>query len=225
MDFSNIDAIIFDNDGVLVDSEVIHIDAERELLAELGLEYNLQTYIGRFVGLSNADFHSELSRDYEVRFSRTFPDDFSARLKARVWPRIEAELRPIPGVVELVHKFGGPVAVASSAVLPRLNRKLQLTNLFELFAPHVYSSDHVVRGKPEPDLFVHAAKMLGVLPSRCMVIEDSVNGVIAGVRADMLTVGFLGGSHLDAGHRDRLREAGANMIAENHDEISSYFAL
>lgn len=224
MTFSSIEAIIFDNDGVLVDSEAIHIDVERKLLAELGLEYDARSYIERFVGLSNADFYAELSKDYELLCSGSFPDDFSQQLKARVWPRIEAELRPIPGIVELVRKFGGPVAVASSAILPRLNRKLQITGLYELFAPHVYSSDHVGRGKPEPDLFIHAAQKLGVPPYRCMVIEDSLNGIIAGRRANMLTVGFVGGSHLDANHRDKLKEAGANVIAESHDEIAAYFA-
>lgn len=220
MDFSNIDAIIFDSDGVLVDSEVIHIAVERELLGELGFECDLQTYIARFVGLSNTDYHSQLSRDYETQGLGKLPEDLGDQLRRRIWRRIDAELQPIPGVNLLVERFGGPVAVASSAVLPRLVHKLKLTNLFDVFSPHIYSSDHVSKGKPEPDLFLHAAEKLGVPPSRCLVIEDSINGVMAGRSANMLTVGFTGGSHADAEHGERLLNAGANLVVDGHAELA-----
>lgn len=221
MDVSNIKAIIFDNDGVLVDSELIHIAVERELLAELGLHYDLQTYTSRFVGLSNSDFYSELTKDCDALSLGEFPADFDERLRARVWPRIEAELKPIPGAEELAAKFEGAVAVASSAPLSRLERKLTITNLFDLFAPHIYSSDHVENGKPDPDLFLHAAKRLTISPSNCMVVEDSENGVRAGRTAGMFTVGFIGGSHVDETHRAKLLNAGAHLIASSHDEIAT----
>ncbi len=221
MDLSNVEAIIFDSDGVLVDSEIIHIAAERELLAELGLVYDLETYTSRFVGFSNADFQTELAKDYRRQSLGDFPSYFGDRLKARVWPRIEAELQPIAGVEALVTKFGGPVAVASSAVLPRLMHKLKITDLFDIFAPNIYSSDHVENGKPEPDLFLLAAEKLGVAASKCLVIEDSENGVRAGRRAGMLTVGFTGGSHVNDTHRARLLEAGAHFVAASHSEIAN----
>lgn len=219
MDVSNIKAIIFDNDGVLVDSELIHIAVERELLAELGLYYDLQTYTSRFVDLSNPDFYSELANDYKALSLGEFPADFGKRLRAKVWPRIEDELEPIPDAEELVAKFDGAVAVASSAPLWRLERKLKITNLFDLFAPHIYSSDHVENGKPEPDLFLYAAKRLAVSPSNCMVVEDSENGVRAARAAAMLTVGFIGGSHVDETHRAKLLNAGAHFVARSHEEI------
>lgn len=225
MDVSNVKAIVFDNDGVLVDSEIIHIAAERELLAEIGLDYDLETYTSRFVGLSNVDFYSELSKDYRSRSLGEFPADFGDQLRARVWPRIEAELKPIRGAENLAAKFEGHVAVASSAPQSRLERKLKITNLFDLFAPHVYSSDHVKKGKPEPDLFLHAANKLAVPPSNCMVIEDSENGVRAGRAAGMLTVGFVGGSHIDAPHRAKLLRAGAHVVVSSHEEIVASFDI
>ena len=219
MDLSGIDAIIFDNDGVLVDSETIHVAVERELLAEIGLDYDYETYMSRFVGLNNHDFHTALARDYAETHARRFPADFKARLKARAWPRIEDELMPIDGVADLVSAFNGAVAVASSATPHRLNRKLELTGLRELFSPHVYSADQVAQGKPSPDLFLFAAAQLEVSPARCMVVEDSVNGIIAARAANMLSIGFIGGGHADARHSDRLLEAGAHGCVAGHDEI------
>lgn len=223
VDLSHIDAIIFDNDGVLVDSEVILISVERELLAEMGLHYDDQTYVARFVGLSNADYFAALAQDYLTLTGDKFPADFSDQLRQRVWPRIEAELEAIPGVPALVERFGKRTAVASSAVLPRLNHKLKLTDLFDLFDPHIYSSDHVTNGKPAPDLFLHAAARVGVAPPRCLVIEDSVNGVKAGRRAEMLTAGFIGGGHVDEVHGQRLLDAGAHFVVNGHAELEVLF--
>ena len=221
LDFSNIEAIIFDNDGVLVDSEVILIAEERQLLAEMGLEYSDQAYTSKFVGLSRNDFYSELAKDFKSRSLGEFPNDFGDRLRNRVWPRIDAELKAIEGAKELVAKFGGRAAVASSAVLNRLTHKLKITNLFDLFSPHIYSSEQVKHGKPQPDLFLHAASKLGVDPSNCMVIEDSENGVRAGRSAGMLTVGFTGGSHVDEAHGERLLMAGAHFVVDSHMEIAA----
>ena len=223
MDLSSIDAIIFDNDGVLVDSETIHVAAERELLAEMGLVYEHGAYLKRFVGLSNSDFHRELDRDHQAIFDRPFPSDFSDRLRARVWPRIESELQPLPGVADLVQSFGGPVAVASSAIFERLTRKLEITGLHELFDPHIYSFQHVPNGKPAPDLFLHAAARLGVAPERCLVLEDSVNGVIAGRAAGMVTFGFVGGGHVDDEHGARLKAAGAHDVINSHHDLIGRF--
>lgn len=223
MDHARFDAIIFDCDGVLVDSEVIHIAAERELLAELGLEYDLNTYITRFVGLSNSDFYAQLRKDYEIQCLGCFPANFGDELWTRVCPRLKTELKPVHGAEQLVKQFAGPVAVASSASLSRLTYKLQLTNLLELFSPHIYSSEHVSSGKPAPDLFLHVASRLDVTPARSLVVEDSVNGVMAGRSAGMFTIGFVGGSHTDLAHRDRLLNAGAHFVAKDYHDLFSMF--
>lgn len=221
MDFSGIEAIIFDNDGVVVDSETIHVNVEREFLSELGLEYDCATYLSRFVGLKNADFLSALSQDFRVKFGAPLPNDFRDRLDARVWPRMEKELRAMRGISELVRSFRGPVAIASSASEIRLHQKLAITGLTELFAPRIYSSAYVENGKPAPDLFLFAAKKLGVSPTQCLVLEDSVNGVIAGRAARMMTIGFTGGGHTDVDHAARLKRAGAHFCVESHGELAA----
>ena len=219
MPLTDCDAIIFDSDGVLVDSEKIHVAVERELLAELGLFYDHETYLTRFVGLSNPDFYAQLASDYAGRVGGAFPDDFGARLQERIWPRIEAELCPIDGVAQLVEAFGGKVAVGSSAPLDRLTKKLELTGLASLFAPHIYSVDHVQNGKPAPDLFLHAARQIGVPAERCAVVEDSVNGVKAALAANMTPIGFVGGGHADAGLAERLEASGAAYLVSSHAQI------
>jgi len=108
---------------------------------------------------------------------------------------MEAELTALPNSKELVDKFGGPVAVASSMPLIAIHRKLALVDLTDVFGSHVYSPEQVEQGKPAPDLFILAAQRLGLEPDRCLVIEDSVNGVRAGVAAGMTVFGFVGGSH------------------------------
>lgn len=221
MKLTDFDALIFDSDGVLVDSEVIHIAVEQELLRELGLTYDTKTYQSRFVGLSNPDFYSQLRSDYETRIGGEFPNDFRERLQARIWPRVERELQPIAGVRELVEAFGKIVAVASSAPYGKLIQKLHITGLFELFSPSIFSVDHVKRGKPDPDLFLHAAAQIDVDAARCVVIEDSVNGVRAARAANMVTLGFVGGGHADEGLASRLSESGAELVVSSHAEIAN----
>ena len=224
MSFTKPQAILFDNDGVLVDSEVIHVQCERGLLAEIGLCYTPETYSARFVGLSTTDFLAALAADHEKQFGQPFPDDFHARLKARAWPRIDAELQAMPGAANLISYWDGPFAVASSAKLYRLRHKLTLTGLIEHFEPHIYSSEMVANGKPAPDLFLHAAAQLGVAPEHCLVIEDSVNGVKAGCAAGMQVIGFTGGGHADAGLSDRLSDAGAHAVVAEHDQVREMLA-
>ena len=213
------EVIIFDNDGVLVDSEVIHIAVEQELLAELGLIYEPEIYATRFVGLSNADFYAALRSDYIAATGDAFPDDFAERLNARVWPRIEAELKPISGARKLIEASGRKVAVASSAPLERLRRKLEITGLDRLLSPNIFSADHVRKGKPAPDLFLYSAAQLKTEPRNCAVIEDSVNGVKAAKAAGMLPIGFVGGGHADPKLADRLSANGASIIVSNFAEI------
>ncbi|KCZ90040.1 HAD family hydrolase [Hyphomonas johnsonii] len=218
----NFDALIFDCDGVLVDSEVIHVAVEIEFLAELGLAYDRETYLTRFVGLGGPDFRAALAGDYARLGKGPFPEDFGERLNARAWPRIEAELAALAGATALAGRFAGPVAVASSSATPRLHRKLDLTGLTDTFAPHIYSADQVARGKPEPDLFLFAARNISARPDACLVIEDSVNGVRAARAAGMTAFGYTGGGHADSGLAARLVEAGAAAAFASHDAIAAH---
>jgi HAD superfamily hydrolase (TIGR01509 family) len=212
-------ALIFDCDGVLVDSEVIAIACERETLAGWGLHYEFEEFVHRFVGLHNRDFHFALSADADAA-GVTLPEGFGTQLHANNWKRYETELKAISGVLDVVAAFPGLQAVASSSEADKLVRKLELTSLHETFAPHVYSSDLVANGKPAPDLFLLAAEKIGARPETCLVIEDSVNGVKAARAAGMTAWGFTGGGHADTGLAGRLADAGAHGVFGSHLEIA-----
>lgn len=205
-------AIIFDCDGVLVNSEALVIDVERRFLADLGLVYDDVEYLTRFVGTSETDFVAALQADHGERGTGRFPDDFLERVRAVCSERFTTELRAVEGVEALLASLDRPKAVASSSTIRSLERKLALTGLADWFGGHVYSAEHVTRGKPAPDLFLHAAARLGVRPAECVVIEDSVHGVQAGVAAGMRVWGFTGGGHADAGLCERLAAAGAAEV-------------
>lgn len=216
----NFSALIFDCDGVLVDSEVIAIQSEREMLAAWGLHYEFEAFVSRFVGLHNRDFYEALARDADAH-GLTLPEGFGPQLQANNWKRYETDLTAIEGVHEVAGAFRGSQAVASSSEADKLVRKLQITGLHDLFVPYIYSSDLVPNGKPAPDLFLHTAAEIGAAPEGCLVIEDSVNGVKAARAAGMTAWGFTGGGHADAGLSARLTEAGAHAVFASHSQIAS----
>lgn len=216
-------ALIFDCDGVLIDSERIYVDVERSMLAEIGLDYPLSEYQNRFVGLSNADFRTELAADHAARGLGAFPDDFWRRHYAESWRRFAAELQPLAGAADFLAGDASPRAVASSSTVAELARKLAHVGLDRHFGDHVYSAELVDRGKPAPDLFLHAAARLGVAAADCVVVEDSVNGVRAGVAAGMTVWGFTGGGHADPGLAERLIAAGAAKAFRRYAEIGAHW--
>ena len=214
------DAILFDCDGVLVDSELIYVDVEREHLARIGLHYELDEYMDRFQGLGGSDFWATLDRDHRALGKGPLPPDFGADLDAATMERINRELTEIVGIKQLLQKHDGLRAVASSSRLARLVHKLQHTGLYAYFEPHIYSGEQVPNGKPAPDLFLFAARKLGTDPQSCLVIEDSANGVKAGLAAGMTVWGFIGGGHSHDGHAGQLLQAGAHKIIDSHDDLS-----
>lgn len=211
------DAIIFDCDGVLVDSEVLAIKGERIALEALGLVYSPQDYVRKFVGLHDRAFFDALREDYHDTHRRDAPVDFEDRiLEGR--RRERHLLTPVAGADAALRKARvhvSAIGVASSSRAHFLQSKLERTGLYDLAAPHVYSADLVESGKPAPDIFLYAAEQIGVAPERCLVLEDSENGVKAGFAAGMTVWGFLGGGHIFDGHGDRLLEAGAARVVEN----------
>lgn len=211
----NISAVIFDCDGVLVDSEALAIKGERRALAELGLDYPPEEYVRRFTGLHDAAFFEALANDYRAAFSAPPPIDFEQKVFAGRRSEMAA-LTAIEGAGEALSQaqcLVGAVAVASSSRAHFLESKLRRMNLWARAAPHIYSSDLVANGKPAPDIFLYTAERLGVDPARCLVVEDSENGVRAGAAAGMTVCGFTGGGHCFAGHAERLKAAGACWIA------------
>lgn len=203
-------AVLFDCDGVLVDSEVIALRVEMEMLAEQGLHFTRDDYAARFMGLSTEAFHVAIDAEAQQRLGR--PISESIRQSERLRAVMVAEMKVVPGVEAALAGLNLSKAIASSGSMEGLQRKLTRTGLWPLFAPHIYGADHVANAKPAPDLFLHAAAALAVAPADCLVIEDSVNGVIAAWAAGMTVWGFLGGGHADAALGERLKAAGAQRL-------------
>ena len=181
--------LIFDCDGVLVDSEPLAVAELETLLQGLGAPIDGARIYDEFLGRSISAL-AEAAGGYGVDLAPALPG-YGAALAAR----FRRELRPVPGMAEALARLSGPRAVASSSAPDRLALALGLTGLASCFGPHVYSSSEVPRGKPAPDLFLLAAARLGLAPGDCVVIEDSPAGVQAARAARMRVVGFLGGSH------------------------------
>ncbi|WP_406332002.1 HAD family hydrolase [Streptomyces sp. NBC_00203] len=184
------DLVIFDNDGVLVDSEPISNTILAAYLTELGHPTSYEESIRDYMGSAMHRIH-ELVQE---RSGRRLPDDFDDTFYERVFAAFERELEPVPGAVQVLEKLaadGVPYCVASSGSHERIrvgHRKTGLDRWFD--EGRVFSSQDVGRGKPAPDLFLHAAERMGVLPEKCVVVEDSPLGVQAANSAGMDVYGF-----------------------------------
>ncbi len=216
-------AVIFDCDGVLVDSEVLAHEVEIAVLAELGLHYDAHEFTVRFMGRSDKVFYEMLDADGRERLGRSIVDEIKGPMSTRYKQAIEQRLTEVPGALSAVRALRLPKAVASSSTERGLGVKLRKVGHWDHFAPHVYSAEHVAHAKPAPDLFLLAAKSLGVAPAQCLVIEDSVNGVTAGIAAGMRVWGFSGGGHMTPRIAEHLTEAGAERIVTSWTEAEELF--
>ncbi|WP_313351711.1 HAD-IA family hydrolase [Paracoccus sp. (in: a-proteobacteria)] len=186
--------LIFDCDGVLVDSEPLAAVEIEALMQRLGAPITRDRIYDEFLGRSFTTIIDAAQR-HGVDLQPALPSYAEALAL-----RLRRELRPVPGMAEALAELSGPRAVASSSAPDRLRLSLSLTGLAPLFGPHVYSATQVARGKPEPDLFLFAARHLGIAPADCVVIEDSPAGLRAARAAGMRVIGFLGGSHAAPAH-------------------------
>jgi HAD superfamily hydrolase (TIGR01509 family) len=220
----SISAIIFDCDGVLVDSEVLALEVELAILAEQGLSFEREDYVTRFMGLSYEAFHNVIDAEAQKRLGRSISDNIRGELAQRLRQTMIARLTEVPGAVAAVAGTALLKAVASSSTKEGLERKLRQVGLWAHFEPHVYSADHVANAKPAPDLFLHAAEKLGVRTDECLVLEDSVNGVAAARAAGMRVWGFLGGGHVHDRLGERLMAAGAERLVADWPEAARLLA-
>jgi HAD superfamily hydrolase (TIGR01509 family) len=211
------DLVIFDCDGVLIDSELLSVHADVACLAEYGIDLSADEIIERYTGTSG------MVADLEARYGRTLPG-FAERYRQLVRPMFEAELQAIHGVAEVIDSLNCKRCIASSSNPEGLRHTLSLVGLYDRFHPHIFSAAQVARGKPAPDLFLHAAERMGVPPQRCVVIEDSVPGVTAAVAAGMPAIGFTGGAHCRPGHEARLAEVGAALVIERMAQLTAALA-
>lgn len=204
--------IVFDCDGVLVDSEAVAVDVELRVLADHGVRFDRDAYVRTFTGLAPDDWHQGLADEIHRRTGRPPPSAVFAALDAAVEQAVDDRVTAMPGAHAAVAAVNGPRCVASSTPGPALLRRLKQTGLLELFGSAVFSADQVDRGKPAPDLFLLAAATAGADPVDCVVVEDSINGVRAGRAAGMRVIGFTGGDHCPDGHADVLTVAGAHTV-------------
>jgi HAD superfamily hydrolase (TIGR01509 family) len=201
--------IIFDCDGVLVDSETLACRVEVAVLHGLGHPISDGEFRRRAIGRSRRDNQAML----EALWDRPLPDDYTEQVQSRLFQTFRTELLPVAGMPELVRRVTVDRCVASSSPPDRLKLALALGGYAPLFGDGVFSAAQVARGKPAPDLFLHAAAHRAAAPERCLVVEDSVPGIEAAKAAGMIAVGFCGGSHCPPDQAAALAAAGADETA------------
>jgi HAD superfamily hydrolase (TIGR01509 family) len=191
----NFDLVIFDCDGVLVDSELLSAQVLMGQLAELGIGLTLHQFRTEFLGRSFASAAKQL----KARTGRDLPPDFARDYFIHLNALFATDLKPMSGIEQVLKALAVQNCVASGSIPPRLDFSLKVCGLDTHFGTRVYSAAVVKNAKPAPDLFLHAAAAHGVVPSRCLVLEDSEMGVRAAIAAHMTVWHFAGGSHVKAG--------------------------
>lgn len=208
--------IIFDCDGVLVDSEAVVIEIEAKLLSDAGFTLTADEIAETFVGMSYVDMMAIIAE----RFGRPVPDSLSKTIQQDALAAFPSRLQAVAGIKDVLAASTAPRCIASSSDLDRIRLSLDVTDLATLFEEEsVFSAQMVERGKPEPDLFLHAAKQMGFDPADCVVVEDSPHGVHAAVAANMAVIGFTAGAHVRPSLVGRLVDAGADAVASNATEL------
>jgi HAD superfamily hydrolase (TIGR01509 family) len=204
-------AILWDCDGVLIDSEVLACQVAADFYTRAGYSLTAKDYVRRFAGQNRAQIATIIRGETGIDVTGI---DWLKKEAARK-ALFEAQLGPVPGVQGVLkHVLACKVrmAVASGSSLDRLEHSLRLTELWDSLAPHIYSTEQVGRGKPAPDVFLLAADKLAVSPKQCLVVEDSSHGVEAGKAAGMTVYGFTGASHCEPGWGASLTAAGADAV-------------
>jgi HAD superfamily hydrolase (TIGR01509 family) len=201
---------------MLVDSELLEHGVDAELLGPLGCAASARELLQRFVGIARTDMYkvvfAELGRD--------MPLGLLDEREKLVWERCRSDLKIVSGVegaLEALRQW--PKCVASSSIPAKLQLKLDSTGLARHFAPHVFSTALVARGKPAPDIYLHAAQAVGHAAADCIVVEDSPHGVAGAKAAGMHAIGFTGGSHAMPSLAAELRLAGAVLVVDHMDDL------
>jgi beta-phosphoglucomutase-like phosphatase (HAD superfamily) len=214
------DAIIFDFDGVLIESEYVGNRQIAEYLSGIGHPTTVEDSMTNFMGLSGTDFIATV----EDWIGGTLPEDFHEARRIEDRRVLEEGIEEVAGAVAFVRSLPPelPRAIASSSSVKWLEGHLRHLGLYEVFDPHIYSGQrHVTRGKPAPDLYLHAAEELGVPVERTAIIEDSPIGVTGAVASGAFVIGLAAGRHCTPGHADRLKVLGANVVAHNFEEVAA----
>jgi beta-phosphoglucomutase-like phosphatase (HAD superfamily) len=218
------DGLIFDFDGVLLESEWISNQHLAQLLSALGHPTTVDHALAHFTGLSGASFLNAIER----HIGRPLPDEFHSARKIEDERALVHGLDPVTGAVDFVRSLPPdlPRAIASSSTTHWIRTHLQHLGIADAFGEHVYSGhEHVARGKPAPDIYLHAARQIGVEIDRCAIIEDSEVGATGAVKSGAPVIGLVAGRHCKDGHDERLRALGVQEIAYSFDEVAAFLAL
>jgi HAD superfamily hydrolase (TIGR01509 family) len=208
---------IFDCDGVLVDSEIIAAEVDAKLFTELGVPLTADEIVHRYAGLTLRKIVELIEKDS----GKKMPDDILDRHRTILEERLARDLKPVPGFDAIADRLDGDRCICSNSSSARMRLTLGKTNLYDVFAPHIYSAIEVGdrSPKPSPNVFRYAADQFAAPPRQCIVIEDSLFGVAAAREAGMRVVGFTGGAHTWPGHADLLTEAGAETVIKRFADL------
>ncbi|NTA59898.1 HAD-IA family hydrolase [Agrobacterium tumefaciens] len=213
--------VIFDCDGVLIDSELIFRAIDAEALTNLGHPTTVHELTRRFCGIPHGEIWATISSEIGL----DLPENWFAGLRSERDRRFANNLTAISGAafaIEDIVKRGHQVCTASSATLSSLHANLERVGLLSLIQPFIFSVEQVRRPKPAPDVFLHAASQMGFDPSECLVVEDSVAGITAARRAEMRCIGFLGGGHVYDGLSEQLKNAGAVGLCPSMNDLYKF---
>ena len=201
--------VIFDCDGVLVDSEPVSVRVLVDALSRKGLIMEEEEAYRRFLGRSLATVTKTMRDEFGIEADAEFLDD----MRHDLYARFRRELQPVTGIRETLERLPWRCCVASSSQPERIRLSLRIAGLIDRLEPNIYSAVMVPRGKPAPDLFLHAASEMGAEPQDCIVVEDSPAGIEAGHRAGMAVFAFVGGSHASAaGYRERIEALSPDLV-------------
>ena len=209
--------IIFDCDGVLIDSEIVSARVDSEILAEIGYEITPEELAHRFAGVTTERIFELVGEE----LGRVIPNKVIERAQRETDKKLQEEVLPIAGVQEMLDALDDPRCICSNSRPERLEVSLKKAGLWDRFRPYVFSAQAVGegRGKPAPDVFLHAAGIFETQPADAIVVEDSVAGVTGAVAAGMRVIGFTGASHTWPGHGEVLMEAGALTVIRRLSEV------
>lgn len=209
--------LLFDNDGTIVDSEIIAQRAMLQLLAANGFHMTEPEYSQRFPGLLDRDILRILKSDHGFQP----PEGFTQQLHEAHIDGFNRSLRAIPGMTSLFRRLKVPKSMVSNGSVRHVERCLKKVRLLSAVDGHIISAEHVDKPKPHPDVYLFALEKIGLKAHETLVVEDSPTGVLAAKSAGLQTVGFLGAAHIHDGHARKLRDAGADFIAEDSAALGS----
>lgn len=211
--------VIFDCDGVIIDSEIISADMLIEVLKPFRVDIDRKFVSRHFLGRSYQTVFSDIRQIFGVEL----PPEFEGEYRKALLERFAKDLRAIPGVKTVAQNLNCAYCVATSSTPERVRRSLEIVDLLDLFHSNLFTAGEVENGKPAPDLMLHAARKMNVQPERCLVIEDSYNGIRAARAAQMKVARFVGGSHIAKPVSDEPDDARPHLRFDSFSQFFDYF--